>query len=91
MSSSRHPQQDPQVFLLNFSPHFSCFVESFKDKPSGLEYHVVNLQTKPSFSPLFAWLQLDFSATSDSVSVVSLRRLYQLSYCWILKLLSGQT
>jgi hypothetical protein len=42
-------------------------------------------QTK--FTPLFAWSQLDFSATSDSVSAVSER--YQLTYCWILKLLSG--
>jgi hypothetical protein len=65
MSSSRHPQQDPTVFLLNFSPHFSCFVDTFKDKPCDLEYQVVNLQTKPSFSPLFALSQLDFSATSD--------------------------
>ncbi len=30
------------------------------------------LQTKPSFSPLFALSQLDFSATSVSVSAVSL-------------------
>ncbi len=28
------------------------------------------LQTKPSFSPLFAWFQLDFSANSDSVPAV---------------------
>jgi hypothetical protein len=28
------------------------------------------LQTKPSFSPLIAWFQLDFSATLDSVSAV---------------------
>jgi hypothetical protein len=45
------------------------------------------LQTKPSLSPLFAWSQLYISATSDSVSRVS--EGYQLSYCWILKLLSG--
>jgi hypothetical protein len=45
------------------------------------------LQTKPSFSPLFAWSQMDISATSDSVSSVS--EFYQLNYCWILKLLSG--
>jgi hypothetical protein len=45
------------------------------------------LQTKPSFSPLFTWSQLDISATSDSVSAVS--EGYQLHYCWIVKLLSG--
>ncbi len=45
------------------------------------------LQTKPSFSCLFAWSQLDISATSGSVSVVS--EGYQLNYCWILKLLRG--
>jgi hypothetical protein len=43
------------------------------------------LLTKPSFSPLFAWSQLDTSATSDSVSAVS--EGYQVNYCWILKLL----
>jgi hypothetical protein len=42
-------------------------------------------QTK--FSPLFAWSQLDISATSDSVSAVS--KGYQLKFCWILTLLSG--
>jgi hypothetical protein len=45
------------------------------------------LQTKPSFSRLFAWSQLDISATWDSVSAVS--EGYQLNYCRILKLLSG--
>jgi hypothetical protein len=46
------------------------------------------LQTKRSFSPLFAcWSQLDISATSDSVAALS--EGYQLNYCWILKLLSG--
>jgi hypothetical protein len=48
------------------------------------------LQTKPSFSPLFAWSQLDISTISDSVSAVS--EGYQLNYrwiLWILKLLSG--
>jgi hypothetical protein len=45
------------------------------------------LQTKPSFSPLFALSQLDISATLDSVSAVS--EGYHLNYCWILKLLSG--
>jgi hypothetical protein len=44
-------------------------------------------QTKASFSPLFAWSQLDISAVSDSVLAVS--EGYQLNYCWILKLLSG--
>jgi hypothetical protein len=29
------------------------------------------LQTKPSFSPLFAWSPLDISATADSVFAVS--------------------
>jgi hypothetical protein len=43
--------------------------------------------TKPRFSPLFAWSQLDISATSDLVSTVS--EGYQLNYCRILKLLSG--
>ncbi len=47
------------------------------------------LQTKPRFSPLFAWSQLDISATSDYVSVVYDD--YQLNYCWILKLLSGSS
>jgi hypothetical protein len=36
---------------------------------------------------MFAWSQLDISATSDSVSAVS--EGYQLNYSWILKLLSG--
>jgi hypothetical protein len=45
------------------------------------------LQTKPSFSPLFAWSRLDISATSDSVSAVS--QGYQLNYCWVLKFLNG--
>jgi hypothetical protein len=45
------------------------------------------LQTKPSFSPLFAWSQLDISAISDSVFAVS--EGYQLNYSWILKLLRG--
>jgi hypothetical protein len=39
------------------------------------------------FSPLFAWSELDISATSDSGSAVS--EVYQLNYCLILKLLSG--
>jgi hypothetical protein len=47
------------------------------------------LQTKPSFSPLFAWSKLDISASLDSVSAVF--EGYQLNYCWILKLLSGPT
>jgi hypothetical protein len=42
------------------------------------------LQTKQSFSPLFAWSQLDIYATSKSVSAVS--EAYQINYCWILKL-----
>jgi hypothetical protein len=45
------------------------------------------LQTKPSFSPLIAWFQMDNSVTSDLVSAVC--EGYQLNYCWILKLLSG--
>ncbi len=45
------------------------------------------LQTIPSFSPLFAWSQLDISAISYSVSAIS--EGYQLNYCWVLKLLSG--
>ncbi len=45
------------------------------------------LQTKPIYSTLFAWSQLDISATSDSVSAVS--EGYQLNYPWILTLLSG--
>ncbi len=44
------------------------------------------LQTKPSFSTLFAWSQLDISATLDSVSAMS--EVYQITYRWILKLLS---
>jgi hypothetical protein len=36
---------------------------------------------------MFAWSQLDISATSDSVSVVS--EGYEINYCWILKLLNG--
>ncbi len=47
---------------------------------------LIFLQTKP-ISHLFAWSQLDISATSDSVSAVS--EGYQLNYCWILKLLGG--
>jgi hypothetical protein len=45
------------------------------------------LQTNQSFSPLFAWSQLDIYATSDSVTAVS--EGYQLNYYWILKLQSG--
>ncbi len=45
------------------------------------------LQTKPSFSRLFAWSQLDISAILDSVSAGSEGCL--LNFCWILKLLSG--
>jgi hypothetical protein len=47
------------------------------------------LQTKPSLSPLFAWSQLDISAISDSVSVVSEGFQLTGNYCWILKLLSA--
>ena len=52
-----------------------------------LIFFLLFLQTKQSFSLLFAWSQLDISATSDAVSAVS--EGYQLNYCLILKLLSG--
>ncbi len=45
------------------------------------------LSNSPSFSPLFAWSQLDIHAKSESVSAVL--EGYQLNYCWILKLISG--
>jgi hypothetical protein len=40
---------------------------------STVQHKIVKRQNgKQSFCPLFAWSQLDFSATSDSVSAVSL-------------------